>query len=126
MLADQPDLFAGKMLLPKVTNALRRAVSHPHAHGSKARCALDLGAAAPAYGLPLGALEYRMGRTRSDVRHMVLARSSATRDREHHGNTSRIDLLLLRDAHRPDQIALSECLPKRTRQSTAIVGQYAA
>ena len=29
MLADQPDLFAGKMLLPEVTDALRRTVGYP-------------------------------------------------------------------------------------------------
>ncbi len=37
MLTDQPDLFAGKMLLAKVTDTLRRPVSDPHAHGSKPR-----------------------------------------------------------------------------------------
>jgi hypothetical protein len=51
MLADQPDLFAGKMLLAKVTDALRRAVSHPHAHGSKPRRQLAPCTAPPANGL---------------------------------------------------------------------------
>ena len=37
VLADQPYLFAGRMLLAEITDPLRRAVCHPHAHGSKAR-----------------------------------------------------------------------------------------
>lgn len=73
MLADQPYLFAGKMLLAEITDALRRDVCHPHAHGSRARRQLALGAAAPAHGLPLGALKHFLGRTRGDVRHVVLA-----------------------------------------------------
>ena len=103
MLADQPDLFAGKMLLTEMADPLRRAISHPHAHGSKARRKLSLYATAPAHGLPLGALEHLLGRTRGDVGHMALAWSSATSDREDHGNIGRIDLLLVRDADRPDQ-----------------------
>lgn len=73
MLADQLYLLAGKMLLLKVTDALRRAVSNLDAHGSKARRQAALRAAAPTYGLPPGALEHLLGRTRGDVRRMVLA-----------------------------------------------------
>ena len=74
VLADQPYLFAGKMLLAEITDPLRRAVRHPHAHGSKARRELALRAALPADILPFCALEHFLGRTRGNVRHMASGR----------------------------------------------------
>jgi hypothetical protein len=54
LLADQPDLFAGKMLLSEIADPLRRAICHPHAHGSKARREVALGTAPPTHGQPSG------------------------------------------------------------------------
>ena len=71
--ANQPNLVARKMLLPKSTNALRRAVGNLHAHASKARWEFGLGAELAACGLLFGAFEHLLSRMRDDVGHMVLA-----------------------------------------------------
>lgn len=104
--SDQSYFLAGKALLPKATDALRRPVSNPDAHGSKACRGPALRAAALTYGLPFGGLEHLLGKTRGDVRHMVVTWLLAVRDWEDHGNISPIDLVFVRDSHCPDQNAL--------------------
>ena len=73
MLADQPRLISGKVLLAHVLDPLRWSIGGPDAHRSEAGFQPPLGSVSPAYILPLGVGQHVFGRSRQDIRNVPLA-----------------------------------------------------
>src|SRR5438445_2822639 len=64
VLANQPSLVAGQMLLTLVPDPLRRSVGNPHADRSKTSLELSFRASAPTDGAPFGVGQHVFGRYR--------------------------------------------------------------
>ena len=83
------------------------------------------GAAPPADLPPFLVGQYRLGRDRLPVGHVVLAAPALCGDREDQADVGRIDVLASREPDRPQQAALAQGLAEGAARSISRVGKHA-
>jgi hypothetical protein len=84
------------MLFAHIVDTLHRPIGDPHAGGSEAEGKTPFGSLAPTDCLTSGTIRHRLCRYRLHVRDMALAGTTASRDREDHGNLAHADLSHIR------------------------------
>lgn len=104
VFADQPDLLAGRVLCPHVTDALGRTIGDTHANGGKAGDKRPLRAAPPTDLAPRCRRQHRLGGYRPVC----------------------VDLLPERYANGPGKTAFAQTLPEWRGHAIACVGQDTA
>ena len=126
VLADQPDLFAGHVLVAHVADALGWTVGDAHAQRCKPGPQPSLGSPAPADHPPRRVAEDRVRRNRLGIGNVVETLAPACCRRKHQDHVCGIDLLVARDADRPGEPALAQRLPKGGAQPIPGIGEHAA
>src|SRR3712207_6601012 len=119
-LAHQPQLITGQA----VSGLRLRALGHSHPSGGEAGGERALGALSPLDRAPRPVLQGGGGRHRPLVRHPMPAWPSfALRGRPAQLHRGGVDLLRLRNAHRPERGAAGEAAPKGGTAAVSAVGQ---
>src|SRR5262245_37786767 len=98
------------MLLPLVSNPLRRPICDPHANSSKASLELSLRTGTPTDGVPCGMGQHVFRRYRQNIRDVPLSGAPALGNRPDHLHIGRVHLEVPRNSDSPVQFACSERL----------------
>lgn len=104
MLADEPRLFAGQVLVAAVADPPGRAVGDAHARCSKAGRQLALRPGPPARFLPVGVRQHGLRRAAELVGDVPLARPTAAGNRADKFDIGRVDLEVACNARRPGEV----------------------
>ena len=121
-LAHQPDLFAGQV--PRGPGD--RPVAHADADGREALGERALGPPPPGHPAPPGRGQHVFDGPRRLARHRCLARPPPPRPRPAQPNRGGVDLLVARDAHRPEQLPLVQPAAERGARAIAGIRQHGA
>src|SRR5260370_7957234 len=122
-LADEPDLFAWRVLHASVAYALRRTVGDAHANCGEAGFQGSLRSLAPTQGSPLCAGQHVFGLDGENIGHMPFSGSAVTGDRKDEFDLAGLALLMTRNADRPGKAARAQRLTELSAHAKAAGGE---